>query len=106
MKNMFDASCMPCKLGNKEISHLLYADDLILFSESRQGLQCSLNKLSEYCLKWKLKINLDKSKVMIFRPSGRLTNDSFSISGHIILNTSILVYIFQVVVLSLTEWKN
>ena len=49
-----------------KISSLFYADDLVLLSHSRQGLQNSLNTLSRFCSKWHMKINKKKSKVMIF----------------------------------------
>ena len=35
---------------------LLFADDTILMSDSLQELQILLNKLSEYCKKWNIKI--------------------------------------------------
>ena len=42
------------------INLLMYADDLILLSESKEGLQQQINKLSEYCAKWKLEVNTKK----------------------------------------------
>ena len=45
---------------------LLYADDTILLAESREDLQLLLNTFSEYCLEWKLKINVNKTKALIF----------------------------------------
>ena len=50
---------------------LLLADDTILLSESLQELQLLLNKLSEYCKKWNVKVNTDKTKAMLFRCSNR-----------------------------------
>jgi hypothetical protein len=44
----------------------LYADDTILLAESREDLQLLLNTFSEYCLEWKLKINVNKTKALIF----------------------------------------
>ena len=59
-------------------SCLLYADDLVLISESAIGLQNSLNILSCYSDKWNLTVNLDKTKSMIFKKAGRkLTRESF-----------------------------
>ena len=46
---------------------LLYADDIVLFANSAEELQEGLNMLSDYCKRWKLKINVSKIKVMIFR---------------------------------------
>lgn len=62
---------------------LLYADDLALFSSTPIGLQRLLDKLSLYTTKWKLKINLSKSKIMVFRNAGRLKScEKWSIEGH------------------------
>lgn len=45
---------------------LLYADDTILFSESADQLQLALNGLYDYCKLFKLDVNLDKTKIVIF----------------------------------------
>ena len=74
----FNESCDPVKLMERNVSCLLYADDLVLISESAIGLQNSLNILSCYCDKWNLTVNLDKTKSMIFNKAGRkLTRESF-----------------------------
>ena len=49
-----------------DLSCLLYADDLILLSESKAGLQKCLSKLGIYAKKWKLNINKKKSKILVF----------------------------------------
>lgn len=48
----------------------MYADDLVLISESSSGLQRSLDLLHGYCKKWKLNINFDKTNVIIFNKGG------------------------------------
>ena len=40
---------------------LLFADDAVLISETREGLQKSLDSLYEYCCKWKLTVNVEKT---------------------------------------------
>ena len=62
---------------------LLYADDIIIFSESASGLQNGLNILHDYCQKWKLTVNVDKSKVMVFRKGGRLAQNLVFMYGDI-----------------------
>ncbi len=47
------------------ITCLLFADDIVLLSEYAEGLQNSLNKLNEYCNKWLLTVNINKTKVMV-----------------------------------------
>ncbi len=58
-------------IGMIKLFLLLYADDIIIFSESAEGLQNGLNILFDYCQKWKLIVNTDKTKIMIFRKGGR-----------------------------------
>ncbi|CAG2256342.1 unnamed protein product [Mytilus edulis] len=53
---------------------ILYADDTVLLSESQVDLQKQLDTLSEYCELWKLKVNVQKSKIVIFS-KGRLPNN-------------------------------
>ena len=55
----------PPELQNIEVGHLLFADDLILISTSKEGLQSSIDCLSDYCMKEKLTVNLDKTNAMV-----------------------------------------
>ena len=45
---------------------ILYADDTVILSESESDLQAQLDAFHEYCLTWKLKVNIDKTKIVIF----------------------------------------
>ena len=51
---------------------LLYADDIVLLSETVSGLQKGLLLLEEYCDRWKLSVNVSKTKVVVFRKGGRI----------------------------------
>ena len=55
---------------------LMYADDTIILAENADSLQKSLNDFADYCRQWKLDINVNKSKVLIFGSRGS-TNHSF-----------------------------
>ena len=48
---------------------LLYTDDTVIMAENPILFQKSLNSLQTYCEKWKLTVNITKTKVMIFRKS-------------------------------------
>ena len=61
IKDIFDESCDPIKLFDIPLSHLLYADDLILMSSSMEGLNKCLEKLGSYCSTWQMEVNLKKS---------------------------------------------
>ena len=45
---------------------LLYADDTIIMAETAGELQLALNALQDYCDKWSLSVNTDKTKIVIF----------------------------------------
>jgi hypothetical protein len=72
MPSIFDFSYTELvSLNTTRLNCLLYADDLILLSESEKGLQSCLDSLNSYCNRWKLKINITKTKVMVFRKGKR-----------------------------------
>ena len=50
-----------------KLNALLYADDLIILSRSKTGLQNCLNTLATYCNTWMLSVNLQKTKIMVFQ---------------------------------------
>ena len=63
--------------GNFKIVSLLYADDIILLSDSVQGLQNGLNCLYDFCDRWRLKLNIRKSKVVVFKKGQRNRHDKW-----------------------------
>ena len=69
--------------GNTPVTHLLFADDLALFSQSVVGLQRMIDCLSNYCKKYNMKINIEKTKIMVFRKGGRPgKKESWHLDGH------------------------
>ena len=50
---------------------MMYADDLIIISETAEGLQNSMNKLNEYCNIWSLTVNTSKTKCMVTKGSNQ-----------------------------------
>jgi len=94
IRHIFDDSCDPVKILKDPISHLLYADDLILLSTTPHGLSRCLSKLELYCIKWKLEVNVEKSKIVIFNPSGRLLNGYiFRLQGQVLENVKSFCYL-------------
>ena len=54
-----------------KINSFLFADDLIILSRTKIGLQNCLNALSSYCETWMLKINPKKTNIMILQKRPR-----------------------------------
>ena len=51
---------------------IMFADDMVLFSTSRQGLQNALNALSKYCSLWGMTVNTSKTKCVAFKNGGKI----------------------------------
>ena len=54
-------------IDNIAIIILLFADDMVIFGKTAEELQHKLDLLYSYCLHWSLEVNVDKTKVMVFR---------------------------------------
>ena len=60
---------------------LLYADDTIILAESAEELQKALDAAYKYCTDWKLIVNTDKTKIVIFSKR-KVTNYPAFLFGH------------------------
>ena len=54
------------KLNQLSINCLLYADDLVIISESHKGLQKCMDILEAFTKKWHLQVNTSKTKCLTF----------------------------------------
>ena len=77
----FDETCKPAILNSLQLNCLLYADDLVLMSETADGLQRCIDKLYNYCDKWGLQINIKKTKSVVFNKTGKLDEKIFNINN-------------------------
>ena len=64
------------ELDEARVSHLLWADDLVLMALDPHSLQHMLNLLLAYCIEWGLSVNLEKTAIMVFNKASRLLKDS------------------------------
>ena len=67
-------------LGNVKIRYLLYADDLVLLAPSAPELQKALTHLEEYTSRYRLSVNVTKTKCMVFY-KGYCPKSSFFYNG-------------------------
>ena len=79
VEDIFDDRCDPVTITDTKISHFLYADDLVFVSLTPEGLQRSLDKISEYSKRKCLTISIKRNKLMIFNGSGRLIRKELKI---------------------------
>ena len=77
---------------------LMYADDTVLFAESSEDLQKMMDALLYWTREYKLTVNVNKTKVVIFRSSWQIENVSFYYNGNlveIVNNFSYLATLFN-----------
>ena len=69
-------------VGNRAVSMLLYADDMVLISNIEENLQIMLDTMYDWCSKWRLSVNRTKSQIIHFRRSKqKVTNFVFKYGG-------------------------
>ena len=74
-------SCRPIKNGKNPWSCLLFADDIVLLSESKEGIQKCLNNLETFTVEWDMSVNKKKTKIMIIQNRGRMPSMEFKYKG-------------------------
>ena len=52
------------------VNMLLYADDLVLIGDTIGNVQKSLNVLNNFCKKFGLRVNMIKTKMIVYRNGG------------------------------------
>ena len=73
---------------------LLFADDMVIFGKNPSELQSNIDKLGEYCDKWGLEVNVDKTKTMVFRKRGPLKLDElWTYKGQVIKSVDNFSYL-------------
>ena len=73
-------------LNNIKLFLLLFADDAVLFSYTKEGLQSLLDSLHSYCNKWGLTVNT-KTPVIMVCNNGRPSIDPEMVYNGMKLNT-------------------
>ena len=79
--------------GQYKMTLLLYADDVILLSDSSTGLQNALDVMQNHSNRWKLKINVTKSKILVFKKGRRRANERWIYGNAEIQQTNSIPYL-------------
>ena len=69
LANAIKSEKLGITIGTKNVGILMYADDVVLIADDESKLQREIDILKDWCIKWKLNVNLTKSQVMHFRKS-------------------------------------
>ena len=77
--NLNQTECNPIEINNRKLNCLLYADDIVLLSESPNGLQKAIDLTELYGSELGLEINIKKTKSMVFSKKGNISKHKFTI---------------------------
>ena len=81
LPEIFDADCSPVMLGDTRISCLMFADDIVMLSESKEGLENGLKQLQGYTQDWNLSLNTKKTKIMVIQNTGKMPTINIKFDG-------------------------
>ena len=70
LPDVFGPGCDPVYVGSSPVNCLMWADDTVIMSTSQAGLQKSMDLTVRHFSSLGLSVNIKKTKVMIFNPSG------------------------------------
>jgi exonuclease III len=86
-----------CELGEiLRVALLMFADDIVLISESSAGLQKLLSLLHRFCCEKDMEVNVAKTKVVVYNATFQTSSDrarSFSIGDLLIARASEYKYL-------------
>ena len=99
--NIFMDKCMKetCKgmkgvmFGNVNLRVLLYADDAVVFAESASDLQVSLDRMNERMERMDLKMNVGKTKVVVFDREGEHDDCNIRMRGEVVEQLNEFLYL-------------
>ena len=70
---------------NVLIKILMFADDMVIFSTTISGLQKGLDNLYNYCKKWGMKLNILKTKIVVFKRGGKISKEEkWNFNDHVL----------------------
>ena len=96
-----DAFGVP-ELNGTRISHLLWADDLVILALDHKTLQAQINELNIFCRTWGLEANFSKTQILIFNKAGRRLDSKFPflLGEEMLQHTSTYCYLGMIFAIS------
>ena len=87
LPDIFENVTGSVNVNNSIVDCLMYADDIVILSETQEGLQQRMDLLHAYCSKWCLNVNLSKTNVIIFNKTGKCLKYPIYFNGTLISST-------------------
>jgi hypothetical protein len=75
LRNLCGSNIHPPAMLKKQVSGLLFAADVAACTVTSAGLQEGINRVQESCKERRLMINIEKTKIAVFKNGGRLSKN-------------------------------
>lgn len=97
-----------CRVGDSLINHLMYADDLVIFSPYSAGIQQLLRLCTQYGVDFDIKYNPKKSKIMTIRSRDDKHSHfpDFYLSGTVLDVCTDITYLGHIIANDLSDDKD
>ena len=69
-------------MGDRNISIMMFADDIALISDSEANLQKMIDHVNIWCKRWRLRLNLEKTKIVHYRHTSQPRTEHVFKYGH------------------------
>ena len=93
-----------CRIGINKINVQAYADDVVIFCPTAEGLRVLIQIMEDMIMAHQLMINVDKTKIVIFnKKKNIISRASFKFNGVIIENVSSYKYLGIIINCNLSE---
>jgi hypothetical protein len=83
-KQLRDTNCDPIWLNQNQYNCMMYADDIVLLSETKQGLEKAISTTILYSKNQGLALNFKKTKVMLISKGGKFSKEIFKADDNIL----------------------
>lgn len=74
LNDLYDELDGGVTIAGLKIKLLAYADDVVIVADNIVTMRRMIGNLECYCEKWNLEVNLAKSRIVVFKPSGGKTS--------------------------------
>ena len=91
-------------LNDFKVSHLLWADDLVLLALDATSLQKLLDCLNDYADRWELSVNINKTSIMVFNTSSRILKCAYGFKLGDLEITPVRTYYYLGILFSLNGY--
>ena len=95
---LINQGCQSYELKKLNLFLLMYADDTVIFSENVEDLQNLINSVNVIANDHGLYVNLNKTKIVVFRSRGNVKPEERWSLNRVILLKYVMIFLFRIII--------